>query len=106
MVDRFRATLADADLLLTEHPTDSEDEAGLQTAAQVLDSLTESERRELARIRATLHRMALGGYGECARCHEDIDIDRLRAVPEAELCARCACQVEQNVSTRSIRADV
>ncbi len=56
----------------------------------VLNALDEAGRRELARIERALARMELGEYGICARCGEFIAPARLRALPSAEHCIRCA----------------
>ena len=39
-------------------------------------------------------RLAEGTYGECARCGEAIEERRLRALPAAEHCLRCADAVD------------
>ncbi|MCJ1881711.1 TraR/DksA family transcriptional regulator [Pseudomonas nitroreducens] len=39
-------------------------------------------------------RLADGTYGECARCGEAIEERRLRALPAAEHCLRCADAVD------------
>lgn len=56
----------------------------------VLDALDESSRKELASIRRALERMDSGEYGICAACGEPIAPVRLRALPTAEHCIRCA----------------
>jgi RNA polymerase-binding protein DksA len=56
----------------------------------VLKALDEASRRELASIERALARMDSGDYGTCARCEEPIAPARLRALPAADLCIRCA----------------
>ncbi len=56
----------------------------------VLKALDEAGRREIAGIERALARMENGQYGICARCGESIAPARLRALPAAELCIRCA----------------
>jgi len=96
LIDRGRAllrrrshALADEGELLAGREPDWEDQAADETAAAVLDSLSEAEGRALARIQASLERMARGTYGDCVVCHGPIDEERLRAVPEAERCGGC-----------------
>lgn len=56
----------------------------------VLKALAEAGRKEIAGIERALARMDSGQYGTCARCGEAIAPARLRALPAAELCIRCA----------------
>ena len=64
--------------------------AALATTATLLESLGETERAELARLDDALARMQRGEYGECVACHGPIDLERLKAVPEADRCGGCA----------------
>ena len=52
-----------------------------------LDSLAKSE---LLQINAALQRIDRGVYGVCSRCGEDIDPERLKALPYADNCTNCA----------------
>jgi RNA polymerase-binding transcription factor DksA len=56
----------------------------------VLKALDEAGRREIAGIERALARMDSGTYGNCARCGDPIAPARLRALPAAEHCIRCA----------------
>jgi RNA polymerase-binding protein DksA len=56
----------------------------------VLKALDEAGRRELASIERALARIDSGAYGICTRCGQPIAPARLRALPAAELCIRCA----------------
>lgn len=82
--------LAEEQELLGEREPDWEDAAASVSAAMPLGELAESDRLELERIRASLDRMERGTYGTCAACDGPIEIERLRAVPETDRCARCA----------------
>jgi DnaK suppressor protein len=46
--------------------------------------------RELAGLDAALGRVEAGTYGVCASCGTAIPLDRLRLLPAAVLCVRCA----------------
>lgn len=90
LLQRRERVLADEQQLLAEREPDWEDAASAATAASVLASVGEEERRALNRIADSLTRMERGSYGECAGCGEVIDVARMRAVPDTDRCARCA----------------
>ena len=93
LLRRRQHALADESELLAEREPDWEDAAAALTAASVLDGLGEVERGALLRIEYSLRRIAHGTYGTCARCGGAIEVARLRAVPDADRCARCAAAV-------------
>ncbi len=63
---------------------------GSATFARELDQTLESRaRRNLREVDAALARIAVGTYGVCTRCGKTIVVERLEAVPEAELCISC-----------------
>lgn len=41
-------------------------------------------------LKETLRLMDDGTYGMCAKCHEDIEYNRLESAPEVKLCAKCS----------------
>lgn len=53
------------------------------------DRTGESEAQMLARIQASLDRLAQGTYGDCVTCHGAIETERLRAIPEVDRCGGC-----------------
>lgn len=63
---------------------------GSATFARELDMTLEGNAREiLSQIDAALGRMEAGTYGICKRCGAEIPVERLEAVPAAELCITC-----------------
>lgn len=63
---------------------------GSATFARELDMTLEVQAREsLAQVERALGRMDEGTYGVCARCGATIPVERLEAMPEAELCLSC-----------------
>jgi RNA polymerase-binding transcription factor DksA len=80
-----------------EHPLeqDSQEQSIQLENDEVLEALDESGRKELESIRRALDRMESGEYGTCASCEEPIAPMRLRALPAAELCIRCAERLER-----------
>ncbi len=75
------------DFVLSE---DSEERATETENDEVLDRLAEATRIELSRLDHAMRRLDSGHYGECERCGSPIGEERLRIVPEATLCTRCA----------------
>lgn len=67
----------------TEHATEAEND-------EVLERLGEAERREIEQIQVALERLRAGSYDTCARCGEPIGEGRLRSLPYATACIRCA----------------
>lgn len=53
------------------------------------DRIGDSEAKTLARIQASLDRIAQGTYGDCVKCHAAIETERLRAIPEVDRCGGC-----------------
>ncbi|MHB1341108.1 MAG: TraR/DksA family transcriptional regulator [Coriobacteriia bacterium] len=63
---------------------------GSATFARELEMTLEGNAREiLSQIDAALERMEAGTYGMCKRCGAEIPVERLEAVPAAELCITC-----------------
>jgi RNA polymerase-binding transcription factor DksA len=57
---------------------------------QVLERLSRAGRDEAVLVRAALKRIEDGTYGRCLSCGKAIAEARLRALPEASTCLRCA----------------
>lgn len=63
---------------------------GSATFARELDmTLEDNARRRLEQIEGALARMDDGSYGVCRRCGAEIPLERLKAVPAADLCVVC-----------------
>ena len=94
--EQFRQTLLGRRVSLLRRwrqaRADWDGDAAADTEASLLDSIDETGRRALARIQASLVRIARGSYDECAACHADIDEERLRAVPDTDRCGGCATE--------------
>jgi DnaK suppressor protein len=56
--------------------------------------LLENEERILAEIDDALGRIERGTFGRCENCHREIPIERLKAVPYARYCIRCARELQ------------
>uniref|UniRef100_UPI004048DFAE TraR/DksA family transcriptional regulator n=1 Tax=Yoonia sp. TaxID=2212373 RepID=UPI004048DFAE len=57
---------------------------------EVLESVGRAGLQELVQLEQALGRIAIGTYGVCQKCGEDISAARLTAVPFALLCRDCA----------------
>lgn len=58
-------------------------------------SLMQSEEETLGLIEASLERIEEGKFGQCEECGVKIPKTRLKAIPYAALCVKCASQQEQ-----------
>jgi DnaK suppressor protein len=56
----------------------------------VFGAISDSARFELEQVESALRRLANGRYGTCAGCGEDIEPERLEAVPYTDRCRTCA----------------
>jgi DnaK suppressor protein len=52
-------------------------------------SLAEGLRTRLEDVRSALDRLEKGNYGRCERCGNEINGERLEAIPTARLCISC-----------------
>lgn len=60
----------------------------------VLDALGDRSRKELLDVWNALQRIEKGTYGTCVECGRKIGDDRLKALPAAEFCLKCAAKFE------------
>ena len=65
----------------------------------------EREREKLLNIDNALARMKEGSYGECDECGDDIDVERLFALPFTRLCLDCKSKQERQKKLRVYVAD-
>jgi RNA polymerase-binding transcription factor DksA len=61
---------------------------------EVLDSLDEVTRAEVAELRHAVQRIDNGTYGRCEHCGGAISYARLEALPWTAKCVRCASAVQ------------
>ena len=72
--------------ILSEHDTEPEETAQKEGIADVLATLDEQAQKEIRAISRALARMELGEYGRCEVGGEDIEIERLEAIPWTTVC--------------------
>ena len=84
-----RAEVIEEDL---RHPLDADwSEQAVDLADdEALEGVDEVLRTEIQQIRLALLRIENGSYGECAKCGNDISLERLEALPTATRCIKCA----------------
>jgi CBS domain-containing protein/RNA polymerase-binding transcription factor DksA len=94
-VARELAEMAARDRTRTEarrEPGDQADAAALRSDEQLAETIAAAKSRRLAGLEHALERAARGSFGVCDRCGERIPAARLRALPGATTCIRCATQ--------------
>jgi DnaK suppressor protein len=70
-------------------------DAGFADAGQAaaerssLLTLVRKLRTQLAEVEGALHRIEVGTYGRCEKCHQPIPEERLEALPAVRLCMSC-----------------
>lgn len=65
---------------------DLADKAEIFSSVTINEGLTSSQKRTLEKIQRALHKIKEGNYGNCEICGNEIEPDRLEAVPYAETC--------------------
>lgn len=61
--------------------------------AQILVSIVNAARRELAHLDRALARLAAGAFASCEHCGDDIAESRIVAIPYATACRSCRPEV-------------
>lgn len=84
-----RAAAIRSDLARTHSP-DFAEQAQQRQNDDVLRALLAEAEAGMRQVGLARLRLADGTYGQCARCGEPIENNRLRALPAAEFCLRCA----------------
>lgn len=58
--------------------------------SQLLASISGIQRETIDKINDALRRIEDGTYGKCKLCGAEIEIERLEAIPYADMCSSCA----------------
>lgn len=77
-------------LIKAQETGDAADVASDAIDRQLLTSLSSQNAERLEQINGALLRIRQGRYGICAKCGKDIPEERLKALPYAVLCVKCA----------------
>jgi len=90
----FRRTVNMSWQSLHEPEKELEETASKETLSQSLAQLDDRGQAEIRQIDQALTKMDEGRYGKCETCRRYIAVKRLRAVPWARHCVRCAANRE------------
>ncbi len=82
----------DTDYGASNHPGDDATEVFLRERNL---TLRENADDMLAQVNAALERLDKGTYGICQRCGQQINPERLEALPSAAYCITCQSAIEQ-----------
>lgn len=74
---------------------DRKDEATLAQTADIDEAQERRDMEEIALVKAALHRLDTGTYGDCLECGAEIGLQRLLVQPAACRCAACQAAHEQ-----------
>lgn len=69
---------------------DSEDRAQQLENEEVAEEIAEQTQQELQQVKHAILRIKQGEYTRCELCEEEIEHDRLMALPYVSLCVQCA----------------
>jgi RNA polymerase-binding transcription factor DksA len=84
-----RAETIDNDL--SEPANDDWGEEAIESeGVEVLEEIGEVTLEEISQIKRALSRIDAGKYGECIKCGGPISQERLKALPHATNCVKCA----------------
>ena len=87
--------------IVDERESEIEEGAQLDRIASVNNHLEQLGQKKLRDIEVALDRLAIGEYGSCQSCGEEIGSARLKALPTATLCIDCAKNREKNHRVRA-----
>jgi DnaK suppressor protein len=74
---------------------DEGDHAAVNNSAMIESAIVRQQEQELREINVALGKIALGDYGTCAMCEDDIGFQRLKVKPHAIYCIDCREIVEK-----------
>ena len=91
------------DAIAEERESELEEHAQEEQTARLLTRLDDQTLRAVKEIDAALQKILDGTYGKCEACHKPIAIARLRSLPAARFCRRCATKNESRPISRRWR---
>jgi len=91
----FKTTLKEKTGEISSHATHPADQVLPELEHENAYVLASKERELLYAVDEALARIEDGTYGICVICEKEIGIERLKAVPWAELCVECQKKLEE-----------
>jgi len=85
------------DVYIDREPDDEAARASDSARKDMAVATIERERRTLQQIEAALSQIKKGNYGVCVSCGEPVPDARLKAIPWARVCVRCAERVSRDI---------
>jgi DnaK suppressor protein len=80
-----------------EAAQDSADRCVISLSKEALFERSSQRRTVLGLIEAALKRIADGSFGTCVGCGDEIQDQRLQALPWTQFCLRCQGELEQKI---------
>ena len=97
----FRRAEQGLEAIAEERESELEEHAQEEQSARLLTRLDNQTLHTVKEIDAALQKILAGSYGKCELCHKVIAVARLRSLPAARLCRRCAARSEKSSVTAS-----
>ena len=94
-LQEFRKAEANLDSIAEERESELEEHAQEEQSARFLTRLDQRTLFAVQEIDAALERIIKGTYGVCESCRKTIAVARLRALPAARFCRKCAGKNER-----------
>lgn len=82
-----------------ESTKDSADRSVISVSKESLFERSSQRRTVLHLIEAALKRIADGSFGTCLACGDEIQDQRLQALPWTQFCLRCQGELEEQIGT-------
>jgi DnaK suppressor protein len=80
--------------IFEQQESELEESAQKDRMARLTSRLNDRDQQKIREINAALDRIDAGIYGKCEGCGQEIGVARLRALPTATLCIKCAAERE------------
>jgi len=93
-LQEFRRAEEGLDVIAEERESELEEHAQEEQSARLLTRLDDQTLHSVKEIDVALQKTLDGAYGKCEACHKPISLARLRSLPAARFCRRCAARNE------------